>query len=239
MVLPVVNPLAVPLNVPVIVDAEKLPLPSLLTIVFDVFDDVAESTFDATVVMVEELTPPTVLTIGEAALPPKSPANCIIPFEIEVASDTDAFVILALTNAVVAICVVLFDTSAVTAVGVPVNDGLVDNTTDPVPVAVYVPVPPLAIANGLVNVNEVAVIVPVFNEVEEMFPDDTTDVAVIVPAAKPPLPSRLTMVFEVFDDVAELTDDATLVIVEELTPPTLFTVAAAVTSAVPLKLGLV
>ena len=128
---------------------------------------------------------------------------------------------------------------AVGAVGVPVNEGLVDNTNNPVPVAVLVPVPPLVIDNGVVKVNEVAVIVPVFNEVEEMLPVDTTDVAVIIPAAKPPLPSRLTIVFIVFDDVAEFTDEATVVIVDELTPPTLLTVAAAVTSAVPLNVGLV
>jgi len=91
----------------------------------------------------------------------------------------------------------------------------------------------------VVKLNEVAVIVPVFNEVEEILPVDTTDVAVISPAAKLPLPSRLTIVFAVLDAVADNTDDATDVIVDELTPPTLFTVAAAVTSAVPLNVGLV
>jgi hypothetical protein len=45
--------------------------------------------------------------------------------------------------------------------------------------------------------------------------------------------------FAVLDAVAESTFDATVVIVEELTPPTLFTVAAAVTSCVPLNVGLV
>ena len=35
----------------------------------------------------------------------------------------------------------------------PVKEGLADNTTDPVPVAVFVPVPPLAILNGVVKVN--------------------------------------------------------------------------------------
>jgi len=207
--------------------------------VFAVLTDVAESTLDATVVIVDELTPPTLFTVGKSAEPPKSLVNFKIPFTLDDASGTDEFVILAFTKAVVAICVELFVTSAVTAVGVPVNEGLVDNTTDPVPVAVLVPVPPLTILNGVVNVNEVAVIVPVFNEVEEMFPDDTTDVAVIIPAAKPPLPSLLTSVFAVLDAVAEFTDDATVVIVDELTPPTLFTVAAAVTSCVPLNAGLV
>ena len=102
-----------------------------------------------------------------------------------------------------------------------------------------VPVPPLAILNGVVKVNEVAVIVPVFNEVEDMFPDDVKDVAVINPAAKPPLPSLFTSVLAVLVAVAAFTVEATVEIVEELTPPTLFTVAAAVISCVPLKVGLV
>jgi SAM-dependent methyltransferase len=54
---------------------------------------------------------------------------------------------------------------------------------------------------------EVAVKVPVFNDVDEIFPDDTTDVAVISPAAKPPLLSRLTIVLIVFDAVADNTFD--------------------------------
>jgi hypothetical protein len=191
------------------------------------------------VVIVVELTPPTLFTVGASAEPPKSFVNFKIPFTNAVASGADEFVILAFTKAVVAICVELFVTSAVTAVGVPVKEGLEDNTTDPVPVAVFVPVPPLAILNGVVKVNEVAVIVPVFNEVDEIFPDDTTDVAVIIPAAKLPLASRFTIVLAVLDEVADNTFDATVVIVDELTPPTLFTVAAAVTSAVPLNVGLV
>jgi hypothetical protein len=46
-------------------------------------------------------------------------------------------------------------------------------------------------------------------------------------------------VLAVLTDVAESTFDDTVVIVDELTPPTLLTVAAAVTSAVPLNVGLV
>lgn len=130
---------------------------------------------------------------------------------------------------------VLVPGAAVIAVGVPVNAGLVDNTTDPEPVAEYVPVPPLVMANGLVKVNEVVVIVPVITEVDDMFPVDTSDEAVIAPAAKSPLPSLLTIVFAVLEDVAEFTDEATEVIVDDNTPPTLFTVAAPVTSAVPLN----
>ena len=99
---------------------------------------------------------------------------------------------------------------AVTAVGVPVNEGDVDNTTDPVPVDVLVPVPPLVMANGVVNVN---------------VPDDIA-VAVMLPAAKLPLPSLFTIVLAVLIDVEESTSDATVVIVDEFTPPTLFTVGA-------------
>ena len=36
--------------------------------------------------IVEELTPPTVFTVGELAIPPKSPDNCIIPDDDEDAS---------------------------------------------------------------------------------------------------------------------------------------------------------
>jgi hypothetical protein len=205
------------------VPVEKSPLPSRLTIVLGVLTDVAEFTFDATVVIVDELTPPTLFTVGNSAVPPKSLVNFKIPFVVAVASDTDALVILAFTNAVVAICVELFDTSAVIAVGVPVNAGLVDNTTDPLPVALFVPVPPLVIANGVVKVN---------------VPDDIA-VTVMVPASKLPLGSLLTIVFAVLDEVAESTFDDTVVIVDELTPPTLFTVAVPVTSCVPLNAPLV
>ena len=214
---------AVPLKVPVMVPVEKSPLLSLFTIVFAVLTDVAEFTFDATVVIVDELTPPTLFTVGASAEPPKSLVNLKIPFVVAVASDTVALVILAFTKAVVAICSSSEVAAAVTAVGVPVNAGLVDNTNDPVPVEVFVPVPPLVMANGVVNVN---------------VPDDIA-VAVIVPASKLPLGSLLTIVFAVLDEVAESTSDATVVIVDEFTPPTLFTVAAAVTSAVPLNVGLV
>ena len=78
------------------------------------------------------------------------------------------------------------------------------------------------------DVRDVAVIAPEFNEVDEIFPDDTTDVAVMVPAAKPPLPSLLTIVLAVLVEVAEFTADDTVVIVDDKTPPTLFTVVSPV-----------
>ena len=82
------------------------------------------------------------------------------------------------------------------------------------------------------DVKDVAVINPVVSEVDDIFPDDTTDVAVIAPAANPPVPSRLTIVFAVLEEVAEFTADDTVVIVDDKTPPTLFTTG---TAAVPPK----
>jgi hypothetical protein len=80
--------------------------------------------------------------------------------------------------------------------------------------------------------NDVAVTVPVLIEVDEIFPEDVKDVAVINPAAKPPLPSLLTIVFAVLIDVADSTFEDTFDIVDDNTPPTLFTVG---TAAVPPK----
>ena len=106
IVLPAVNALAldaVPLNVPEMIPVEKPPLTSRLTIVFAVLDDVAEFTADATVVIVDELTPPTLLTVGASAVPPKSPANCNLPFTNAVASGVTEPETCAATKAVVAI----------------------------------------------------------------------------------------------------------------------------------------
>jgi hypothetical protein len=58
--------------------------------------------------------------------------------------------------------------------------------------------------------------------------------AVTTPAAKLPLPSRFTIVFGVLTDVAELTDDAIVVIVLELTPPILL-FTNSVVAIVPLE----
>ena len=55
--------------------------------------------------------------------------------------------------------------------------------------------------------SDVVVKVPVLTDVDEIFPVDVNDVAVINPAAKPPLPSRLTIVFAVLDAVAEVIAD--------------------------------
>ena len=64
-------------------------------------------------------------------------------------------------------------------------------------------------------------------------------VPVMIPVEKPPLASLFTMVFAVLTEVADNTDEATEVMVDDKTPPTLFTVAAAVTSDDPLNSGLV
>ena len=108
----------------------KLPLSSLLTIVLDIlFEVILVAIFE----IVEELIPPTVFTIGAAAVPPKSPANCTIPFAAVVASVAE-FVILALTKAAVAISVPIDASEGVGAMGVPVNLG--DSIVLPIKVSV-------------------------------------------------------------------------------------------------------
>ena len=71
---------AVPLKVPVMVPVEKPPLPSLLTIVFGVLTEVADKTEDATVVIVDESTPPTLFIVVvnvPVPLPLTSPVKVI------------------------------------------------------------------------------------------------------------------------------------------------------------------
>ena len=66
---------ALPVRFPVMVPALKLPLASLLTMVLAVFKFVAALANNSAVLIVVELDPPTVFTVGEVAVPPKSPAN--------------------------------------------------------------------------------------------------------------------------------------------------------------------
>jgi hypothetical protein len=81
--------------------------------------------------IVDELTPPTVFTVGKSAVPPKSFVNLIFPFTLAVASgvaeaaipEATPAVKAACTNSVVAICVVFVPSAAVGAIGVPVNVG--------------------------------------------------------------------------------------------------------------------
>ena len=72
--------------------------------------------------IVDELKPPTLFTTGAVAVPPKSFANCILPFVVASASGVAAAVV-AVTNAVVAIRVEKSPAAGVGAVGVPVNEG--------------------------------------------------------------------------------------------------------------------
>ena len=75
------------------------------------------------VLIVAEFTPPTLLTVGKSAVPPKSFVNLILPFILEVASGVADPPTIVETNSVVAICEVLVPAEAVGAVGIPVNAG--------------------------------------------------------------------------------------------------------------------
>ena len=57
-----------------------------ISFVFVVMLVVLEAINVGKVLIVEELIPPTVLTVGAVAVPPKSFVNCIFPFTLEVAS---------------------------------------------------------------------------------------------------------------------------------------------------------
>ena len=75
-----------PAKLAVIIPALKFPLPSLLTKVLPVLFDVAALIVVLMAPTVEELTPPTLFTVGKAAVPPKSLASCRMPFAVVVAS---------------------------------------------------------------------------------------------------------------------------------------------------------
>jgi hypothetical protein len=68
-------------------------------VILAVFDIILVSKVD----IVDEFTPPILFTVGNVAVPPKSLVNCMIPFELVVASGAVELIILAATNAVVAI----------------------------------------------------------------------------------------------------------------------------------------
>ena len=111
---PVRFPVTFPVKLAVMVPAEKLPLASLFTMVLTlltfvaaftlVFKEVILEVLDVVlfvtevilvskVEMVEEFTPPTVFTVGDVAVPLKSPANCMSPFAVVDASDGAAVVV--------------------------------------------------------------------------------------------------------------------------------------------------
>jgi len=92
-------------------------------VISDVILDVLAAIDVGKVPIVVELIPPTLFTVGRSAVPPKSFASLTTPFAVVVASCVAALVILAATNAVVAICVELVPAAAVGAVGNPVNAG--------------------------------------------------------------------------------------------------------------------
>ena len=85
----------------------------VLLVMLDVFEaiafvllvmlDVFEAINVGKVVIVVELTPPTLFTVGNAAVPPKSFVNCNLPFIVAVASGVAAPPTNPETNSVVAI----------------------------------------------------------------------------------------------------------------------------------------
>ena len=120
--LPVKLPVTLPVKDAVIFPALKLPLGSLLTNVLTVFVAVAALIVVFIVAMVEEITPPTLFTVGKSAVPPKSFANFIMPFAVVVAG-VAAFDILESTKAAVATSVLLASAAGLVAVGLPVKFG--------------------------------------------------------------------------------------------------------------------
>ena len=120
--LPVTFPTTLPVNDAVIFPALKFPLASLLTNVLTVLVAVAALIVVLIEPTVEELTPPTLFTVGKSAVPPKSLASFMIPFSVVVAG-VAAFDIWDLTNAAVATSVPFASATGVGAVGLPVNEG--------------------------------------------------------------------------------------------------------------------
>ena len=94
------------------------------------------------------------MTIGAAAVPPKSPANCTIPLAIVVASVAE-FVILALTKAAVAISVPIDASEGVGAMGVPVNLG--DSIVLPIKVSVPAKVESVPVVGKVILVGAVLI----------------------------------------------------------------------------------
>ena len=105
----------------------------------------------------------------------------------------------AMTNAVVASCVVLVPAVAVGAVGVPVKTGDADKTTDPVPVDVVTPVPPFATANAAPDQFELLMLDSVANE-----PRPRVDLAVGASASSMiDLPNDVILVVENVSDAVD------------------------------------
>ena len=89
VIFPTTFPVCVPTVFALMVVAEKFPLPSLFTTVFAMFTLVAVPKALTVAAILSLVFPPTSITKGAVAVPPKSPANNIFPFEVVVASATE------------------------------------------------------------------------------------------------------------------------------------------------------
>ena len=87
--LPVKLPVTLPIRLELILVAEKLPLPSLFTTAFAKLVLVAVANASTVEAMLSFVFPPTSITTGAEAVPPKSPPSNILPFEVVVASATE------------------------------------------------------------------------------------------------------------------------------------------------------
>ena len=85
---PVTLPVTLPVSAAVMVPALKLPDPSRRTIALAVFAFVAAFASTAPAATFAAVCPPTFATLGEAAVPDRSPASCTMPFDPAAASET-------------------------------------------------------------------------------------------------------------------------------------------------------
>ena len=86
---PITLPVCKPIEFALIVPALKLPLPSLLTTAFAKFAFVAVPKAFTVAAILSFVFPPTLITTGLLALPPRSLANIIFPLVVVVASATE------------------------------------------------------------------------------------------------------------------------------------------------------
>ncbi len=191
--------------------------------------------------IVDELTPPTVFTVGKSAVPPKSFVSLILPFTLAVASGVADAAIpeatpadkAACTNSVVAICVVFVPSAAVGAIGVPVNVGDALFAFNAIAAIFAVILAVLAaifvvfvvIFDLFVAISEVFVVILAVLDVILVSNADSADCALAISAV-------ILAVLELIFVSAAVTLVGKLEIVDELTPPTVFTVGK---SAVPPK----
>ena len=247
--------LALPAKAAVIVPALKLPSPSLLTNVFAVLFEVAAAIASEIVLIVEELTPP--ILFEEADILETTNAVVAICVLLAASSGADAVGIPVNDGDRIVLFVnvsVPANVAIVPVVGkvIFVSPVLV-NVVLKLPAVVkslavkifppkvmvlpklFTPVPPYCPAIAEVNAKVPSKGLPYIPIGAASFVDVLAlpdKVAVIVPALKLPLGSLLTNVLTVFVAVAALIVVFIVAIVEEFTPPTLFTVGK---SAVPPK----